>query len=499
MESELLLRCEHMYKTFGPTKALQDVCLEVRRGEICGLIGENGSGKSTISSIVAGVQPCDAGEMFWKGKPHKPGNMIDAQKEGIAMIVQESATIDGITVAANIFVNKEERFRKGPFLDVQRMNAEAERILKEIGVEGIEPATVINSLNFEERKLVEIARCMYDAPELLIVDETTTAISMHGRTIIYDIMRKMAKDNKAVLFISHDLEELISICTTVTILRDGQLVTTMNREEMNVHDMRMNMIGRSISDDYYRSDYDGTYGEEVVLRVSHVSNGPVLEDVSLELHQGEILGIGGLSECGMHELGRAIYGADKVLTGTVEVVGKGFVKNPRDAIRYQMGYVSKNRDKESIIQEDTIRNNIVLPSIPGMETYTFLSPRKEHQLVKQEIEEMNIKCEGGSQMVNQLSGGNKQKVVFAKWLGNGSQVLVLDCPTRGIDIGVKVKMYQTIYALKKAGKSIVLISEEMPELIGMSDRIIVLKDGHISGEFTRSESLQESDIIHHII
>lgn len=495
----VFLKCSQISKSFGLTKALSKVDLEVKRGEIHGLIGENGSGKSTISSIIAGVQPYDSGEMFLNGEPYSPQTMIEAQQKGVAMIVQESGTINRITVAANIFINKEERFRTGPFFDKKKMNAAAKEILEKIGAGDIDPDASINTLNFEERKLVEIARCMHDNPELLIVDETTTAISRRGREIIYDIMRKMAAENKAVLFISHDLEELVAVCTKVTILRDGCLITSLEQGEMNTHNMKMHMIGRTISDNYYRGDFDGSYGEEVVLKAEHVSNGPVLEDFSFELHKGEILGFGGLSECGMHELGRAVFGADNILTGTVEVVGRGMIRKPSDAIGFRVAYVSKNRDTESIIQNDTIRNNIVLPSIKKLEKKSFISPKAEKKLVSHEIEEMSIKCEDMEQMVNQLSGGNKQKVVFAKWLGNESDIFILDCPTRGIDIGVKVTMYQMIYALKKAGKSVILISEELPELIGMSDRLMILKDGRLAKTFHRSADLKESDIIHYMI
>ena len=499
MGKGLLLKCDNITKSFGPTKALTDVSLEVYRGEIRGLIGENGSGKSTISSIVAGVQRYDSGKMFLNGQPYLPENTIDAQQKGVSMVVQESGTIDRITVAENIFINKEERFRTGPFLSTRKMNEAAERILNKIGAGDIDPAISINNLSFEDRKLVEIARCMYDSPELLIVDETTTAISQRGRKVIYDIMRKMAAENKAVLFITHDLDELVSICTEITVLRDGYLVATMDRNEINAPDIRLNMIGRAISDNYYRSDYDGSYSEEVVLRASHISNGQVLEDFSFELHRGEILGIGGLSECGMHDLGRAVYGADEILTGTVEVCGKGCIRRPSDAIACQVAYVSKNRDHESIIQTDTIRNNIVLPSIPKLEKHLFISPNKEKNMVDAGITGMHIKCEGCDQMVEQLSGGNKQKVVIAKWLGNQSEIFILDCPTRGIDIGVKVSMYQTLYALKQAGKSIILISEELSELIGMSDRLLILKDGKLAKTFYRNPDIKESDIIHYMI
>ena len=498
-KKEVLLHCNHIFKSFGPTRALVDVELSICRGEIRGLIGENGSGKSTISSIVAGVQPYDSGEMFFKGEPYRPASMIEAQQKGIAMVVQEMGTIPNITVAANIFIGKEKRFKKGPFLNVRLMNAEAKRILQEIGADHIDPAASINTLNFEDRKIVEIARAMYDKPEIFIVDETTTALSQKGRDIVYAIMRKLSKEGKAVLFISHDLDELMQICNAITVLRDGVLITTMEQDEMEVNKMRMHMVGREISDDYYRTDYDGSFQDEVVLKATNVTSGAVLENFSFELHKGEILGFGGLSECGMHELGRAVFGADRLLTGSVELADGTQITNPRVAIRHKIGYMSKNRDQEAIILNDSIENNIVLPSIPMLEKGPFVWPKDEKALSKQEIETMSIKCWGSEQQVSELSGGNKQKVVFAKWLGNQSDILILDCPTRGIDIGVKVTMYQLMYRLKKEGKAIIMISEELPELIGMCDRIMILKDGQHAHTFTRSPELSERDIISYMI
>lgn len=499
MGKELLLKCEQMCKSFGPTKAVNHVDLEVFRGEIRGLIGENGSGKSTISSIIAGVQPCDSGMMYYNGNTYTPKSMVDAQKTGISMVVQEMGTIPGITVAANIFIGKEQRFKKGLAVDTKAMNAEATKVLEELGVSDIKASAMIDQLNYEDRKLVEIARAIYDEPNLFIVDETTTALSQRGRTIVYRLMKKLSEQNKAVLFISHDLEELKEVCTAVTILRDGCLIATLEQDDMSVEKMRSCMIGREISGEYYRQDMDGSYGEKVVLRATDVSNGPVLEKFSLELHKGEILGICGLSESGMHELGRALFGADKLLTGHVEVVGKGKVTSPLTAISMGIAYVSKNRDIEALVLRDSIANNIVLPSIPKLERFGLISDKSEKKLADEQVQSMRIKCEGAKQHVDQLSGGNKQKVAFAKWLGNGSNILILDCPTRGIDIGVKVFMYQLIYRLKKEGKSIVLISEELPELIGMSDRLLVLKNGKQSNSFVRDAALTESDIIQYMI
>lgn len=499
MEKEVLLKCQGISKSFGATKALQNVDLIVNCGEIRGLIGENGSGKSTISSIVAGVQPCDSGTLWFEGKEFYPKDMLTAQRAGISMIVQEAGTIPNISVMENIFVGKESRFRKGPFLNIGEMAREAQKILDDIGASDIKAEDSIMKYNFENRKLVEIARAMYDRPRLLIVDETTTALPQRGRRIIYRIMQKMAEEGNAVLFISHDMEELMEICNAITVLRDGCLIATLEKEEMSVGRMRSLMIGREMSDNYYRSDMEGSCQEEVMIEVEHVSCGQLIEDISFQLHKGEILGIGGLSDCGMHDLGKAVFGAMKLLSGKVLYCDGTEINNPRTAIEKKIAYVSKNRDLESLILSDSIANNIALPSIPILEKNFFLSAKKEKKLADDQIQNMKIKCEGGNQLASQLSGGNKQKVVFAKWLGNQSEILILDCPTRGIDIGVKVAMYQLMYQLKKEGKSILMISEEMPELIGMSDRILIIKDGKLSGELYRDKNLNERDVIQYMI
>jgi ribose transport system ATP-binding protein len=496
---ELLLDCQHIYKSFGPTKALVNVDLKVYRGEVRGLIGENGSGKSTLSSIIAGSQLYDKGEMFFKEDPYKPASMLEGQKKGISMVVQESGTIPNLTVAANIFVGKENLFSKGLFINVKAMMAAARKILNKIGAGYINPAAEITTLSFEDRKIVEIARAMYDDPELLIVDETTTALPQKGRKIVYEIMKKMSEEGKAVLFISHDLDELISVCNDVTVLRDGVLVGTMKESEMEVSKIRESMVGREISGNFYRDDWDGSYDDEVVLKAENITCGELLENFSLELHKGEILGICGLSDCGMHDLGRAIFGIDKLATGKVTLKSGVKITNPTVAVANKIGYISKNRDTEAINLSDTIQNNIVLPSISKLEHCTYISREKERQFTNRLIESISIKCNSGNQLVSDLSGGNKQKVSFAKWIGNESDILVMDCPTRGVDIVVKAAMYELIYNLKKNNKSIIMISEELPELIGMCDRLLVIKDGVLTHEFKRDEKPQETDVIHYMI
>lgn len=499
MEKEKLLYCEHMFKSFGETRALRDVTIDVYRGDIRGLIGENGSGKSTISSIVAGAQPADSGKMTFKGKEHAPKTMVDAQASGVAMVVQESGAVLGISVAANIFLGKEDRFTKAGIINNKALQKAAADALAKIDCQDIDPNATMESLNFEDRKLVEIARAVCDDPDLLIVDETTTTLSEKGRTIVYNLMRKMSAENKAILFISHDLEELMAICNAITVLRDGVIIDTLVQEEMEIEKMRELMVGRELSGSYYRDDTDWAWDNEVALKAEQITLPGLVENVSLELHKGEILGLGGLTECGMHELGKALYGAENLLTGKVTLGDGTVIKNSRIALHKGIGYVSKNRDVEALIMDASIADNVTLPCLKKLEKNGLISRKKEKNLAIEAIKKMNVKCTGPNQNINALSGGNKQKVVFAKWLANDSEIYILDCPTRGIDVGVKATMYKLMYQLKKEGKAILMISEELPELIGMSDRIIIMKNGKISGEFYKADNPTERQLIHHII
>lgn len=490
-----LLEARGVVKTFGHTKALQGVDFTLNRGEIRGFIGENGSGKSTLCSIFSGIYGCDEGELLFKGEKYAPSSMVEAQKKGIAMIVQEMGTVSGIGIADNIFIGKEKDFLKVGLVNKKAMNEAALKILKDIGVTDIIPKYKIDELNFEDRKLVEIARAMYDQPEVLIVDETTTALSQRGRDIVYSLCRKMASEGKGVIFISHDLDEIMDICTALTVLRDGVLIGTLSKEEMEPSIIKSMMVGREMVGDYYRSDYDGSYSDEIALEILNVSDGRVLNDVSITLHEGEILGLGGLTESGMHELGRIAFGIEKPMLGNV-FLGNGVeVTQPHIATKNKMGYISKNRDQESLMITATVADNIALPSLKYILKWGLLFKKSEKKLAKEQIEMLSIKCSDTDQVVRNLSGGNKQKVVFGRWIGNNSKILILDCPTRGVDIGVKQAMYQLIHRLKKEGCSILMISEELAELIGMSDRILIMKNGSISGEFKRSEKLSEHDLI----
>ncbi len=493
-----ILEMKGIRKTFSTTVALDGVDLTVYPGEIRGLIGENGSGKSTISSIAAGMQKPDTGTMTFLGKSWTPASMTEALDHGFGMIVQEKGTISGISIAENIFLGDLGRFRKGPFIRKKEMLKEAKAILEPVGLGDVDPSLSMQALDLQDRKLVEIAKVIAKKPEIFVVDETTTALSQTGRDTLYQLMKKQKKAGKSVLFISHDLEELMEVCDSMTVLRDGKLIRSLNRDEFDSELIKQLMVGREMKGDYYRSDFGGKVSDEVVMELRNITSSQ-LKSVSVKLHKGEILGIGGLSSSGMHELGKAAFGAVTPLTGEVTIRGTK-IKDTGDAVRNHIGYLSKDRDLEALNLPASIRDNIAIASLdhikrPG----PFITGKHEQDFVQRLSDELSVKCRSIDQPVSDLSGGNKQKVVFAKWIGAGSDVLILDCPTRGVDIGVKQAMYQLIYKMKQEGTSFLIISEELAELIGMSDRLLIMKDGQISGEVERRRDLSESDVIGYMI
>ncbi|MDC7241159.1 MAG: ATP-binding cassette domain-containing protein, partial [Spirochaetales bacterium] len=357
-----------MYKWFDATQALKGVDLEIQGGQIHGLIGENGSGKSTITSIIAGVKMPTEGRMFFKGQPWEPSSMASAFDCGVSMILQEANTIPGCTVAENLYAGHISKFRKYGFLDSRKMVRKASEKLADFGVSHIDAAGLVDQYGFEDRKVVEIVRSLSSSTELLIIDETTTALSHEGRKMLYSIMHKMKEEGKAVIFISHDIDEIIEHCTNLTVLRDGEITGHLSYEDLQKDDaierIRFLMVGRDIGDAYYREDYDSSHEEEIALEFKDVSVSGV-KNFNLQLHKGEIIGFGGLSGSGMHEIGRAAFGLEKLASGKV-IRNEKIIKSPHDAIRGSIGYISKDRDVEALILSGDVRDNIALPSLDGL-------------------------------------------------------------------------------------------------------------------------------------
>ena len=497
---ETLVKVQGICKTFGSTKALVDVSMEVQRGEVRGLIGENGSGKSTLVSMITGVNKPDKGEMWFRGEPHKPATLLDSRKKGIGILVQESGTINGLTVAENMGLGKENTYGGKAVVNRKGMIEKSQNALNKLGIDWIKASDRVEAYSFEDRKLIEVANALDANPELLIIDETTTALSQKGREQIYEIIRESKKANRGIIFISHDLDELKLLCDSVTVLRDGQYVDTLYGEDINVDKMRFMMVGRNLTDHYYRDDQQESHGEKKVLEVKNCTYGEKFKNVSFDLYEGEILGICGLTDCGMHDLAKAIFGGFKLDNGEVVLSDKNIsIKNTTMAVENGVAYLPKDRDRESIFLGASIKENIALPSLDALKSNGLISKKKVSELAKKNAEILSVKMAGIEQLTKELSGGNKQKVVVAKWMARNSQILIMDCPTRGIDIGVKAAIYDLMMELKKAGKSMIMISEEMPEVLGMADRVLIMKDGQLNGEFSRSDGLAENKIIQKMI
>lgn len=506
-QNEIIMEVRDICKTFGPTVALQRVNITVRRGEIRGLIGENGSGKSTVTSIYAGMQEADSGEMFFCGNVWHPLSMVHAINHGVGMIVQETGTIPDIAVYENMFLGESNAFRAFPHGPIRgsEMRRAAQAALDEIGAEHISASALTGELDMQDRKLVEIAKVWMKRPELIVVDETTTALSQRGREIIYNLMRRMRDSGRAVIFISHDLEEIMERCNALTVLRDGRIIRTFSRDEFDADLIRCSMIGRELKGSYYRDDDSSSHEDAAAITAENISYSDRIFDLSLTAYRGEILGIGGLSHCGMHTLGKLLYGALHPDSGHITVYDRNGkngeqIRNERHAMQRGMGYVAKDRDTESLNTVTTIRDNVAIAGLDliAINNFLILSTR-ERAYVEKNIRALSTKCQSIDQPVSELSGGNKQKVVFAKWIGRGSEILILDCPTRGVDIGVKQAMYHLMYRMKCEGKTIIMISEEMTELMGMCDRLLIMKDGRIKKEFLRDDGYDDNEIIKYMI
>ena len=480
--SEVRLQVQNLCKTFGITKAVQNVSFNINKGEVHALIGENGSGKSTLTNMLTGIYTIDSGHFILDGKEIHPKNQVEANNEGVSIIVQELGTLSGLTVAENIFLGHEDRFVKFGIKNTNAMNREAQGLLDKYGFGRIKASAMVDDYNFEDRKLVEIVKATYFQPKIVVIDETTTALSQEGR--------------EEIIFISHDLPEVLRMSDTITCLRDGVYIDTVKSSEIDEDGLKRLMVGREVTGDYYRSDYGEKVSDEVVLTVDNVSVPRQIHDVSFKLHKGEILGFGGLSESGMHEVGKACFGASFDRTGSVTLADGTHINNIPSAIKHSMAYTSKDRDNESVVMNQSIGDNICLPSLDSLTSLPgVLSDRKMKDFANTYAAEMSVKMVDTDQFVSDLSGGNKQKVVLARWIGKDSDILVLDSPTRGIDIKVKQDIYQLMDRMRKSGKSIIMISEELMELIGMCDRILIMKDGAISGELMRSPELDENSLI----
>lgn len=493
-----LLRVEKLNKSFGVTHANKNITMTLDQGEIRGLAGENGSGKSTLTSMISGMQAFDSGKMFIHGKEYAPHNPLEANEYKVSMVVQELGVITSLSGAKNLFLGKMESFTALGIVNTRKMVKAARDIFAEWGLGEVPLEIPAAHLTMEQRKLIELARALSIDPDLLVLDEITQSLSHDTRQIIYHLKDKFKKRHKSMIIISHDLEETVDICDSITVLRDGEVVTTVSTEEITTDDLKQYMIGRKLEGDYYRTDESADYEDEVLLEVKDLGlkNGK-LKNISFELHKGEILAVCGLSDAGIHTLGSAIFGMEEGRTGTVTDKNCGKeLKTPLHMIRQQGAYLSKNRDEEGLMLQASIRDNLYIPS--ANELAGFLGYTKKRDIngfAQKAYDDFDVKATGIMQPIGRLSGGNKQKINLGRWLSKDLKYMILDCPTRGVDIGVKAYIYDILRKQKKEGVGFILISDELPEAIGMADRILILNNGEIKGEMTRGSNFSESKII----
>ncbi|MDL2236844.1 sugar ABC transporter ATP-binding protein [Christensenellaceae bacterium OttesenSCG-928-K19] len=495
-KGEVVFKAEHMKKYFGATHANDDVTIELYRGEARGLIGENGSGKSTLISMIAGIAQKDSGTMTMNGGVFEPQNSIDASRHKIGTVVQELGLVDGLPVGMNIFLGRTEQFKKGGVLNMRRLYREAEEQFSKWNFPPMPMRRMTGDLTVEEKKIVELVRALSIDPDLLILDEITQALSLNNRRILFDIIEQLKAANKAVMMVTHDVEEMVDVTDNITIMRDGEIVDTKSCDDVTADDVKRLMVGRDLKGAYYREDQQESYGDEVVLKVENLSSDH-FQDVSFELHKGEILGVCGLSDAGIHELAEALFAVRDVTRGRVVYTkSNDKIQSPRQAMGLKMGYVPKDRDKQALMVNDSIEDNVALPTVELIRgKLGFLSPKKRKELAGKVIAEFEVKTSGGGQLLSSLSGGNRQKVNLGRWMIQDKEILILDCPTRGVDVGVKSYIYHRMTEAKQAGVSMVVVSDELPELIGMVDTLIIMKAGKVEQVSKRSSGFTEEAII----
>lgn len=495
--AEEMLRIEGVSKSFGPTLANKDINLVLNKGIVLGLAGENGSGKSTLASMVCGMQKKDSGAFYKEGKEYNPHSPSEAAAHGIAMVVQELGVVGNLPGLVNMFLGKMEKYQKGPAVDLKAMKKDALAVFEKWNLPSVALDLPAGSLSIEQRKILELARALVSDPDFLVLDEISQALSQDNREMLYRFMEQFKSQGRTILMVTHDLEEMLKVCDEIAVLRDGVIVVCKPAAEMGMDELKRQMIGREISGNYYRDDQKESYEEDVVLEVKDLCVPGKCEDVSFELHKGEILGICGLSDAGIHEIGSALFGLEEGRTGTITVKESGTeLKKPKDMIKTGGAYLSKDRDANGLMLDAGIGDNLIVPSLTELSgRMAFLDPRKTKELAQRASEAFEVKSSGLSHIVRRLSGGNKQKVNLSRWLVKDLKYIILDCPTRGVDIGVKAYIYSVLRKAKAEGLAIIMISDELQEAMGMADRILVMKEHRYAGMLFRSTDFNEDRIM----
>lgn len=485
--SEPIVELSEIAKSFGSVHALQGVDLTLFPGEVHALVGENGAGKSTLVKILAGIYRPDAGVIKVGGEVVDLRSPTQAQALGVAVVHQEPMLFPDLDVAENVFMGRHPRDRFGR-VDWKRMYREVDQLLASLGV-SLSSHTPVQGLAVAEQQLVEIAKALSLETRVLVLDEPTAALSSHEVDELFSIVRRLRERGVAVLFVSHRLEEIFEIAERLTVFRDGTRVLTAPVSEMTTEEIIKQMVGRELSQLFPKGEAE--IGE-VVLDVRDLTRAGTFADVSFQLRRGEILGFAGLVGAGRTEVARVLFGIDRAERGEIWLKGKQVrIRSPRDAMDYGIAYVPEDRHQHGLVMDFSIANNVTLPILRKVSRLGLVDPRAEKRIAGDYSSQLHVRSAGLDQLVNALSGGNQQKVVLSKWLATNPSVLILDEPTRGIDVGAKAEVHRIISDLATRGLAIILISSELPEVLAMADRVLVLHEGSVTGIFARAEATQE--------
>jgi len=482
-----LLEMKGITKQFPGVLALNKVSLSVYPGKVLALVGENGAGKSTLMKILSGVHKRDAGEILLEGKPIEIANPLASRQMGISIIYQELSVLNNMDIAENIFVGREKK--KNGLVDKKRQHQEARELLARVGLT-IDTRTKTGRLSTAQKQMVEVAKALSFNSKLIIMDEPTSSLTDKETAMLMDIIRKLRDEGVAIVFISHRMNEIFEISDEIAVMRDGEMVQHMITSEVSEAQVIAAMVGRDVHDLFVKEE--APIGD-VALEVNNLSTKNFLKDISFKVRSGEIVGFAGLVGAGRSEVMRALFAVDPKESGEILVHGRKVeINSTVDALKAGLGFVPEDRKEQGLILKQTIRVNSSLAALKSVAKGWFIDKKRENGLTDEYVAKLKVKTPSNEQKIMNLSGGNQQKVVIAKWMATNPKVLILDEPTRGIDVGAKKEIHALMSELAKQGVAIIMISSELPEVIGMSDRIYVMHDGRIKGEIDRASASQEA-------
>ena len=491
---EVILTMKDIDKSFPGVHALDHVNFEVKRGEVHALMGENGAGKSTLMKVLTGIYQKDSGSIVYKGQETEFHNTREAQDAGVVIVHQELNMVGDLTVAQNIFIGREPK--KGFRIDDKKMIEDSKKLFQDLNIE-INPKEKMKNLTVGKQQMCEIAKAISHKAEVIIFDEPSAALTEKEIADLFEIIRDLRKKNLGIVYISHRMDEIKTITDRVTVMRDGGYVGTLITKDCTKDDIINMMVGRVIYEDP-KTQNMVPKDAPVVLKVDHLNAGKMVQDVSFELKKGEILGFSGLMGAGRTETARALFGADPKQSGKISIMGKDgqlhevTINSPQDAVKCGIGYLSEDRRRYGCVVQKSVTENTTLATMEEFTNGIFINKAKEKKVAEKYVNELATKTPTTDQLVVNLSGGNQQKVVIAKWLTRDSDILIFDEPTRGIDVGAKNEIYKLMNRLAAEGKSIIMISSEMTEVLRMSDRIIIMCEGKVTGCIDISEATQEN-------